>query len=146
MLKKTTVLAAIAALAACTPSNGVREDRNRYLMSGIAPPGEATAIGGGPRATTVELATDDVAAARCAREDRCGNIGADKRFGNPRECLETVAREVVDELDSTHCPDGIAVSALSSCTTETRNDSCGSEADHCRAAKVCVRSDANSGE
>jgi hypothetical protein len=140
MLKQTVTLVAIAALAACTPKSS-EPDRSRHLLSGIAPPGEATAIGGGPRAIAVEIATDDVAAARCAREERCGNIGGGKKFADSRQCLETVARQVVDELDSTNCPEGIRASSLTSCTTDARGDSCASEADHCRAAKVCVRPD-----
>lgn len=138
MLKTTMVLLAVTALG-CAHRDSARDDRSRFMLSGIAPPNEAVAIGGGPRAVAVEIATDDIAEARCAREARCGHIGAGERFFSRRECLETIAKEVVDELDTTHCPDGINASSLDTCLSDTKGESCASTADHCRAAKVCVR-------
>ncbi len=145
MLNKTFALLAVAALG-CTHRDSARDDRNRYLMSGIAPPDEAVAIGGGPRAVAVEVATDDIAEARCAREARCGHIGAGQSFFTRRECLETIAKEVVDELDTTHCPEGINAASLQTCLSDTRAESCASTADHCRASKICVRDSDTAGE
>lgn len=140
MASKTTARGAAAIVmlfgAACT-QNPAAHDQSRYAYSKIAPPNEPTAIGGGPRTTPVEVATDDIAEARCDREARCGNVGGERKFVDRTDCLSRLAREIVDELDSSRCPDGINGTLLNTCTQAARSESCESAARQCDAANLC---------
>lgn len=100
-------------------------------------------VGGGPRAVPVEVATDEIAEARCQRARRCDSIGPGLEFADKSACLVSYARKVVEEIDSNHCPEGINRVALTRCVNEAASESCthafaeAEHADSCRAPDLC---------
>ena len=100
-------------------------------------------VGGGPQAIPVEVATDEIAEARCQRARRCDEVGAGREHADKSACLASYARKVVEEIDSNHCPEGIDRAALTRCVSEAASELCthafaeAEHADSCRAPDLC---------
>ncbi|WP_437300397.1 DUF6184 family natural product biosynthesis lipoprotein [Sorangium sp. So ce426] len=118
-------------VAACT-----REER----ALGTTPPPGAPQVE--PRATTVS-AVDSIVAARCDREARCNNIGADREYASQEACATRIRAEWRDDLNFAECPGGIDSKELTECLQEIRNDDCNNPFDTlgrivaCRSSDLC---------
>jgi hypothetical protein len=89
-------------------------------------------------------ANEQLAEARCSREARCNNVGADKRYSSPEDCLSRVWTEWQGEFDAQECRAGLDTAALDRCLTEIRVLECSSALESleqlpaCQAASLCA--------
>lgn len=97
----------------------------------------------GTRAT--RSAVNAIAEARCDREERCRNIGADAKFASKSGCLERVHAEWADELNARDCPGGVREIELDECLEDIRDEDCNNPFDSlermlsCGTAEICER-------
>ena len=89
-------------------------------------------------------ATDSIAEARCARESRCDNVGADKAFSSMEDCITRIREDWREELSTRECPGGINETQLNECLAAVRAEECSSPFDTlervaaCTAGQICV--------
>jgi len=101
------------------------------------------AIGGGPSGTYLEL-SESVAAARCEREERCGNIGPHGDFPTREECIRKPASRRLDGVNLQACS-VVSQQRVDSCVAAIRQEACGVELNTatrlpaCRSSNLCVR-------
>ncbi len=81
--------------------------------------------------------------ARCARENRCGNVGPDKEYASQQACTTKIGAEWKDELNAYECPGGIDGEELAECLEEIKNEDCNAPFDTlgrvvaCRSSDIC---------
>jgi hypothetical protein len=89
-------------------------------------------------------ANEQLAEAQCTREARCNNVGADKRYSSPEDCLTRVWTEWQGDVDARTCRAGLDAAALDRCSTEIRVLECSSPLESleqlpaCQAASLCA--------
>jgi len=88
-----------------------------------------------------KAAIERMADARCARELRCENIGADKKFESVAACRSELMNKGDKNLDAEECPRGIDSKELEECMTEVKNESCGNPLDTLERLAACRPSD-----
>jgi hypothetical protein len=94
---------------------------------------------------TVETksASSSIAEARCAREDRCENVGNDKKYSSTQDCLNRIKADWADDLNARECPGGVNDDQLDECLKEVRHEECSSPFDtlsriaECTASQIC---------
>lgn len=97
-----------------------------------------------PAASEGASATESIAEARCARESRCDNIGADKKFSSMEDCIARVREDWREELSARECPGGINETQLNECLGAVREEECSNPFDTlervtaCTAGQICV--------
>lgn len=97
-----------------------------------------------PVASEGVSATNSIAEARCARESRCDNIGADKKFSSMEDCITRIREDWREELSSRECPGGINETQLNECLAAVRAEECSNPFDTlervaaCTAGQICV--------
>jgi hypothetical protein len=97
-----------------------------------------------PVASEGASATDSIAEARCARESRCDNIGADKKFSSMEDCITRIREDWREELGARECPGGINETQLNECLAAVRAEECSNPFDTlervaaCTAGQICV--------
>lgn len=88
-------------------------------------------------------AIDRLVAARCEREERCKNVGADKKYTNPSACGQKLRNDMKDDLNAKDCPRGVDQKELNECLEQIRKEDCGSPIDaisrltECRSGELC---------
>lgn len=88
-------------------------------------------------------ASQALAEARCTRESRCNNVGADKRYSSFEDCVARVWTEWEGDFDGSRCQSGVDPAALEQCLTEIRVLECSSpfesleQIQSCQANRVC---------
>ncbi len=88
-------------------------------------------------------ASESIAEARCAREDRCENIGDNRKYSATQDCLKSIRADWADDLNARECPGGVNDDQLSECLTEVRHEECSSPFDtlsriaECTASQIC---------
>lgn len=102
---------------------------------------------GSPRTPVVKgknlQAVNAITEARCAREHRCGNIGANKKFSSHTSCTSKTRSDWSEDLNNYECTGGIDAKELNECLEEIRNEDCNSPMDKigrvmaCRASDIC---------
>jgi hypothetical protein len=94
-------------------------------------------------ASRVLPAAESIADARCLREQRCNNIGADRKYSSLNDCATRVRNDWKDDLNTRECPAGVDQKELNECLTEIRNEDCNNPFDSlgriaaCTAAQIC---------
>lgn len=89
-------------------------------------------------------ASQHIANARCDRERRCSNIGADKKFASDEVCEDSIRSEWANDLNAYECPNGVVQKQLDECLLAIRNEDCSSPFDtlsriaECRAGQICA--------
>lgn len=134
----STLLLPVAALSllACKRSNEVPEESTRTMEPGVTQAaGEQVELGGNAQAI------ESLASARCAREQRCNNFGADKKFASHQDCMTKMKAEKYDELNAEECRGGINRKELEECLQEIRNDDCNNPLDTLGRLTACRSSD-----
>jgi hypothetical protein len=86
-------------------------------------------------------AVRSIANARCDREQRCGNIGADKDFASVDGCEEKIKADWNDELNKYECPNGIVQAELDECLNDIKQEDCGNPFDSLARVMSCNSSD-----
>jgi hypothetical protein len=88
-------------------------------------------------------AAESIAQSRCEREQRCDNIGGDKKFSSVDDCLSRVRTDWKDDLNARECPGGVNRAQLDECLSEIRSEECSSPFDTlervaaCTAGQIC---------
>ncbi len=106
---------------------------------------EQRSIGGGPTETTApSTALSHIVAARCDREVRCNNVGADKKYKTRAECVAEMQKDKHDDFSVAACP-AVNQKKLGDCVKELHEERCGSLIDPfnrmemCRSSALCVQ-------
>jgi hypothetical protein len=88
-------------------------------------------------------ARESLAKARCEREQRCNDVGADRKYSSSDDCLTRVRADWKDDLNAHECPGGVNQVRLDECLTAVRQEECGhpfSTLDRvatCRSGAMC---------
>ena len=88
-------------------------------------------------------AAESIAESRCQREQRCDNIGDNKKYSSSSDCLSSIRADWKDDLNARECPDGVQQSQLDECLTKIRGEDCGSPFDtlarvtECTSGQIC---------
>jgi hypothetical protein len=91
-----------------------------------------------------EEVADRIASERCARESKCNNVGAGKRYADEGACMSDLKRKNRDELNSYDCKGGVDSKELNECLAEIRNEGCNNPLDTlgrlaaCRSSDLCL--------
>jgi hypothetical protein len=94
-------------------------------------------------ASRAASAAESITEARCAREQRCENIGADKKYSSFSDCSDRVRNDWKDDLNARECPGGVDQKELDECLASIRNEDCNSPFDtlgrltECMAGPIC---------
>jgi hypothetical protein len=94
-------------------------------------------------ASRAASATQAIAESRCAREQRCENVGADRKYSSMNDCRTRVQNDWKEDLNARECPGGVDQTELSECLSEIRNEDCNSPFDTlgrlaaCTVAEIC---------
>jgi hypothetical protein len=110
-----------------------------------SPPAESadTALAHPIATVDTHSAADSISEARCAREDRCTNVGADKKYSSVQDCITRVRDDWKDDLNARQCPGGTNEKELNECLDAIRHEDCSSPFDtlarvsECTAGQIC---------
>lgn len=138
------VLASTTALACSkTPEREPETARNLDEVRGGENLGEVRGDEMAPASRT-RGAAEQIARARCEREQQCGNVGADQTYSSSQDCLARIQNDWKDDLDARRCPGGIHQIQLNECLEQIRAESCGNPFDtlarlaECTRGQICV--------
>lgn len=93
-----------------------------------------------------EAALASIVSARCQREARCNNVGADKRWASSEACRGDLTAKGRDDLRASECPGGVVQKELQECLAEIQNEDCNNPLDTlgrlaaCRSSDLCKAS------
>ena len=129
-------LALVGLAAACTHEIGPHAGQPA-APTPVATPAP-NAIGGGPAATQ-ETAMTQAIRMRCAREQRCDNIGFKRPYASMDDCVANVAVMHADDFAGLQCDAGVRSEALSECLQEIAREQCvpGARFAACRSIGLC---------
>ena len=99
-----------------------------------------SAIGGGPSApASTEDAMSQAIRLRCAREQRCDNVGFKRPYSSMDDCVASVAVMHPDDFAGLQCENGVRADALSECLQEISREQCvpGARFASCRSIGLC---------
>jgi len=105
------------------------------------------AIGGGPTDAQPRFSSSiaKIAAARCDREMRCGNVGPNEKYPSRSECVAKVQADKRDDIKGDECTLGISSTGLNDCLKAIRDEDCGNPLDAvarlnaCRTGNICLK-------
>jgi hypothetical protein len=129
---------------AASPANDGYDDTNTARVDDAdvdVDEGTGTAPGA---ASSASAARDQITDARCAREQRCENVGDGKKFSSVDDCRDRVRADWKDDLNGVECPQGINEAELNECLGEIRGEDCGSPIDTlsrvaaCTTGQICI--------
>lgn len=82
---------------------------------------------------------EQIAAARCDREQGCGHVGATQKYSNRDHCMNVMRADAKDSLSD--CRQGIDSKDLDQCLVDIRHEDCGSVMDKLETWKSCHADD-----
>lgn len=91
--------------------------------------------------TNRNRAVKDITSARCEREMRCGNVGADDKYESRSACITEIGKDWRDDLSFEDCPGGVSTKELEECLSEVRNEDCNNPFDKLSRLAACRESD-----
>jgi hypothetical protein len=124
----TTVAVALILLAACA-----HEDNTNMTPT-------TTTAASQMAAPVDNHAIDQVAAARCDREQTCGNVGVDKTYATRDVCVQKLRADSMNDLTNANCPNGMSRPALDKCLADVRGERCDHPLDTLSRLNSCSRS------
>ena len=89
-------------------------------------------------------AAESIAEARCAREQRCDNVGSNKKYSSHNDCMARIRDDWKADLNARECHGGINQTELNECLGAIRGEECSSPFDtldrvaQCSAASICI--------
>jgi hypothetical protein len=95
-------------------------------------------------ASGTHSAQEQIASARCEREQTCGNIGDNKSYSSSQDCLARIRADWKDDLNARECPGGVNNHELSECLEQIRGEACGNPFDtlarvtECTQRQICI--------
>ena len=84
---------------------------------------------------------DEMASARCDREDGCKNVGAGQKFASRDVCVDQMRGSVGNELNPQNCSLGIDRKHFDRCITAIRLEECDHPLDTLARMQKCLMSD-----
>ena len=130
---------AVVSVVACSHEPAERDAHvaayNRETESNVTPMTPAS---------RTRSATEQLAEARCEREQECGNIGDDKTFSSSQDCLVRIQNDWKEDLNARKCPGGINQKELNQCLAQVRAEACGNPFDtlarmsECTSGQICI--------
>lgn len=134
-----TALGSLAALGCKRENTATELDEPRTLEPNVPQAaGENVAVG---TMANNQQAISQLASARCARELKCGNVGADQKYGTQQDCINKLSAEKYDDLNADECRGGIDQKELSECLAEIQNENCDNPLDTIGRLAACRESD-----
>jgi hypothetical protein len=88
-------------------------------------------------------AGEQLANARCDREQRCNSIGSDKKYGSREHCMTVMRDDSAKSVN--HCRSGIDEEDLRECMTDIQGQNCGNPFESLMSSKECDSDDLCSG-
>jgi Family of unknown function (DUF6184) len=94
----------------------------------------------------LKAATNDIVSARCNREERCNNIGADKTYESREACTTKLHGSTESDLNLKDCSRGVDHVKLDECLAKIKGEDCGNPIDTlgrvaaCRTGALCIDS------
>ena len=82
--------------------------------------------------------------ARCEREERCNNVGADKTYANHAACTSKLEGSTADDINLKDCDKGVDDAKLHECLAKIHDEDCGNPIDAlsrlsaCRTGAICI--------
>lgn len=73
-------------------------------------------------ARAIDMTVDDIATARCNHEQRCDQVGGDKRYSDRQHCMNTMRSETRADLNK--CTTGIDEKDVRECLDEIDKEEC----------------------
>jgi hypothetical protein len=116
-----------------------RRDSDRAAADGVDGEPSTNAADAVPGGQGSAIAS--ITQARCQREQRCGNIGADKKFDSQSKCMSEIRETWKDELNTRECRGGIVQKELKECLEEVRNEDCNNPFDTLNRVLACREGD-----
>lgn len=95
-------------------------------------------------AARTRSAAEQIAQARCEREQTCGNIGKDQTYSSSQDCLTRIRNDWRDDLNARECPGGVNEHELSECLQQVRAEACSNPFDtlarvtECTSGQICI--------
>jgi hypothetical protein len=89
-------------------------------------------------------AAESIAEARCAREQRCENVGSNKKYSSHNDCLARIRDDWKADLNARECRGGVNQTELNECIGAIRAEECNSPFDtldrvtECTATAICI--------
>jgi hypothetical protein len=87
----------------------------------------------------VDRAADDLADARCDREQRCMEIGPEKKYSNRDHCLSVMRKEARESLGE--CHRGVDEGDVRQCLATIKDEDCGASLGSLSELKQCGMDD-----
>jgi hypothetical protein len=134
---RRTAMGMVGALLACGSCS--HEPQSPEPVTSIQPPPTLSQRAENPHNSDA----DRLAAARCDREQTCGNIGLSQRYTSRHECIAQVQNSVVNDLAAYDCPRGLDPNAVTACVNAIGTEACSQRIDtiasvgKCRHDAVC---------
>jgi hypothetical protein len=85
-------------------------------------------------------AVEEIASARCDREQTCNNIGADKTYATRDVCVGKLRADNQNDLTNASCPNGLSRPGLDKCLADIRGERCDHPLDTLARLNACTRS------
>lgn len=104
-------------------------------------PAAPEATRGGATTGLGTVAAQQIAEARCAREQKCGNIGPDEDYASVEVCRQEIGKEWADELNAYDCPNGLIEKELNECLESVKAEDCASPFDTLGRVVACGSGD-----
>jgi len=102
----------------------------------LAQPAPAAAPSKAGRIET-EPAIKSLAAARCEHENKCGEIGAGRRYENRAACESAISSETYKDVEYVGCTAGIDREKFQICLNEAGDEGCDSALDTLQRIMAC---------
>ncbi|MGO8994592.1 MAG: DUF6184 family natural product biosynthesis lipoprotein [Polyangiaceae bacterium] len=91
-----------------------------------------------PSAPVTGRAIDAIASERCQREARCENIGANRHYVSLGGCTTELRGEVMNQLTTATCPNGVNSAQLEKCLAGVRGQRCENALDALDRQTLCA--------
>lgn len=133
--------ALVTCCALSTVPGCARHNHRRTVEDPDAPRVAHTREGKRVEERTNKSAVRAISTARCDREDRCKNLGADAKYASKEDCLDRVRADWANELSVYECPNGLVAAELDECLDDIRNEDCGNPFDTLARTMSCSKSE-----
>jgi hypothetical protein len=136
--------AALAIVTGCSHEPPPETASNAYKADPDRPMPASQTTGAMTPASRTRSAAEQIAQARCEREQECGNIGNDKTFSSSQDCLARIQNDWKDDLNARECPGGINQKQLKECLAQVRAEACANPFDtlaritECTSRQICI--------
>jgi hypothetical protein len=84
-------------------------------------------------------AGEQIASARCDHEQRCNDIGPDKKYGSWEHCMTVMRDDAAKSVN--HCRNGIDQEDMRECLTDIQGQNCGNPFESLMSSKNCDADD-----